>query len=70
MNSSVSAYGTLRLLLSLGLAEAGQEVRGTVESVTAEEVTSMEEWETWVDAMAGSCQGDLIDHHSRTINKE
>ena len=59
MNSKVSSDGTLRLLLPLGLAEADHEVRVIVESVAAEEVTSKEEWETWVDAISGSWQGDF-----------
>ena len=59
MNSKVSSDGTLRLLLPLGLAEADHEVRVIVESVAAEEVTSKEEWEAWVDAISGSWQGDF-----------
>ena len=59
MNSKVSSDGTLRLLLPLGLAEADHEVRVIVESVAAQEVTSKEEWETWVDAISGSWQGDF-----------
>jgi len=59
MNSKVSSDGTLRLLLPLGLAEADHEIRVIVESVAAQEVTSKEEWETWVDAISGSWQGDF-----------
>ena len=59
MNSKVSSDGTLRLLLPLGLAEADHEVRVIVESAAAQEVTSKEEWETWVDAISGSWQGDF-----------
>ena len=59
INSKVSSDGTLRLLLPIGLAEADHEVRVIVESVAAEEITSKEEWEAWVDAISGSWQGDF-----------
>ena len=61
LNSRVSSDGTLRFSLPLGLAEADHEVQVTVEleSVATHRVTSPSEWAAWVDAMAGSWQGDF-----------
>jgi hypothetical protein len=59
LNSKVSSDGTLRFSLPLGMAEADHEVRVTVEPVATHAATSQSEWEAWVDAMAGSWQGDF-----------
>ena len=59
LKSKVSSGGTLRFSLPLGMAEADHEVRVTVEHVKTHTATSQSEWEVWVDAMAGSWQGDF-----------
>ena len=58
--SKVSSDGTLRFSLPLGIAEADLEVRVTVEPVATHTATSQSEWEAWVDAMAGSWEGDFV----------
>ena len=59
LKSKVSSDGTLRFSLPLGLHEADHEVKVTVESLATHNVTSPSEWAAWVDAMAGSWQGDF-----------
>ncbi len=59
LKSKVSSDGMLRLSLPLGMSEADHEVRVTVEPVATHTATSQSEWKAWVDAMAGSCQGDF-----------
>jgi len=43
----------------MGLEEANREVQVTVESITPSLAMSREAWQTWVDSMAGSWQGDF-----------
>ena len=57
--SKVSSDGTLHFSLPLGIAEADHEVRVTVDPMTTPAATSQSEWEAWVDAMAGSWEGDF-----------
>ena len=58
MKSKVGGDGVLHLDVSLGPAEADQEVQVTVESAPRNEA-NQEEWRSWVQAMAGSWQGDF-----------
>ncbi len=62
LKSKVSSDGTLRFSLPLGMAEADREVRVTVEAVKTHTASSQSEWQAWVDAMAGSWQGDFERH--------
>jgi hypothetical protein len=59
MKSKVSQDGILHLSVPVGLAEADREVHVTVESVSAQTQMTQTEWSAWVDAMAGSWQGDF-----------
>jgi hypothetical protein len=59
LNSRVGSDGTLRISLPPGLAEADHEVRIIVESTASRTMDPATEWQTWVEAMAGSWQGDF-----------
>jgi len=58
MTSRVDGDGVLRLVLPVGIAEAGKDLSITVQSPPAPTATSAEQWAAWVDSMAGSWQGD------------
>jgi hypothetical protein len=56
------ADGVLSVVLPLGLAEANQEFRVTVEPIRKKPPMTVEqkaEWHAWVHRMAGSWQGDF-----------
>lgn len=59
MKSKVSRDGILHLAVPIGLAEAGNEVQITVESLAPKKPMTPAEWSAWVDSMAGSWQGDF-----------
>lgn len=59
VKSKVSSDGILHLSLPVGLAEADKEVQVTVEALAGRKQMTQEEWRTWVEAMAGSWQGDF-----------
>jgi hypothetical protein len=59
VKSKVNHDGTLHLLLPMGLAEADKEVQVTVEPCVAKTPMTQEEWQAWVDSMAGTWQGDF-----------
>ena len=54
VKSKVGSDGVLHLTLPVGVEEADKEVQITVEPITPKKVMSQEEWEAWVDSMAGS----------------
>jgi hypothetical protein len=56
VKSRVGGDGILHLMVTLGAAEAGREVKVTVEPVGG--VMSQEEWRERVLALAGQWQGD------------
>ncbi len=53
----LDAEGVLHLDLPVGASEAGRKVRVTVTLLPRP--MSQEEYEAWVDSMAGSWQGDF-----------
>jgi hypothetical protein len=57
VKSKVGADGVLHLNVPVGPEEANREVQVTIESRPAP--MSQEEWQRWVDKMAGSWQGDF-----------
>ncbi len=57
VKATVGSDGNLRLDLAVGPNEAGKEVQITVEPVPP--AMSPDEWQAWVESMAGSWQGDL-----------
>ncbi len=59
VKSKVSSDGILHLSLPVGMAEADTEVQVTVEALAGKKPMTQKEWEAWVDAMAGSLQGDF-----------
>jgi hypothetical protein len=59
VKSKVSSDGFLHLSLPVGVLEAEREVQVTVEPIGPETTMTREEWEDWVDAMAGSWQGEF-----------
>jgi hypothetical protein len=60
VTSRVGADGVLNVVLPLGPGEANREVRVTVEPIVKKSVDmTQEEWAAWVDAMAGTWQGDF-----------
>ena len=59
MKSKVSSDGVLHLALPVGLEEANREVHVTVEPITSSLPMTQQAWRAWVDAMAGSWQGDF-----------
>ncbi|HKA08613.1 MAG TPA: hypothetical protein VKD71_15245 [Gemmataceae bacterium] len=56
--SKVGSDGVLRLTVPLPKAEAGRDVRVTVEPIPKPQMTQ-EEWQAFVTQMAGSWQGDF-----------
>jgi hypothetical protein len=54
VTSKVGSDGVLHLTLPLGAEEADKEVLITVDLATPKKVMTQEEWEAWVDSMAGS----------------
>ena len=59
VKSRVGSDGVLHLALPVGVEEADKEVQITVEPITPKKAMTQEEWEAWVDSMAGSWQGDF-----------
>ena len=59
LNSRVSHDGVLRVALPVGADEADQLVQVTVDPVAPRGGMSREQWEAWVDSMAGSWLGDF-----------
>ena len=60
VQSRVGSDGVFGILaLPVGLEEADKDVRITVEPITPKKEMTQEEWEAWVDSMAGSWQGDF-----------
>jgi hypothetical protein len=59
VKSKVGSDGILHLALPVGMGEADQEVQVTVESLGPSEPLTSEQWDAWVDWMAGSWRGDL-----------
>jgi hypothetical protein len=59
VKSKVSNDGILHLSVPVGLEEADKEVQVTVEPVAAKKPMTQEEWQAWVDSMAGTWQGDF-----------
>jgi hypothetical protein len=60
VTSRVGADGVLNVVVPLGPGEANREVRVTVEPIVKKSVDmTQEEWAAWVDAMAGTWQGDF-----------
>ena len=55
----VNDEGLLQILLSLGLEQAGRDVRVTVEPVGPNGTITPEEWRAGILATAGGWQGDL-----------
>ncbi len=59
VKSKVSSDGILHLSLPLGIAEANTEVNVTVEPVASKNALTQAAWQSWVDSMAGTWQGDF-----------
>ena len=59
VKSRVGSDGVLHLALPVGVEEADKEVQITVEPMPPKKAMTQEEWEAWVDSMAGSWQGDF-----------
>jgi hypothetical protein len=59
VKSKVSSDGILHLSLPVGVEEADNEVRVTVESLAPKKPMTQEQWRSWVDSMAGTWQGDF-----------
>lgn len=59
LKSKVSRDGVLHLDVAVGSEDADRMVQVTIEPSTAAADWSREEWEAWVDSMAGSWQGDF-----------
>jgi hypothetical protein len=58
-NARIGADGVLRLNLPVGLQEANRHVLVTVEPASSKKTMTQSEWESWVESMAGSWQGDF-----------
>ena len=59
LSGRVSPDGVLRVNVPVGMSEADQQVRITVEPATPKQTMTQTEWAAWVDAMAGTWQGDF-----------
>jgi hypothetical protein len=59
VRSRVGADGVLRVNVPVGKDEADQEVQVTVEPLAPKAAMTQEEWEAWVDSMAGTWKGDF-----------
>ena len=59
LEERVNGDGILQLDLPLGEAEAGRDVRVTVETFEPKTTLTPEDWRAWVLSMAGSWQGDF-----------
>jgi hypothetical protein len=59
VKSKISSDGILHFSLPVGLEDAHREVRVTVEPLDSPKPMTQQEWEAWVDEMAGSWQGDF-----------
>lgn len=58
-NSTVGTDGMLHLTVPVGLDAADQQVQVTVEPLPARPALSKAEYAAWVDALAGTWQGDF-----------
>lgn len=58
VRSKVGSDGLLHLPLPAGLADAGDDVQVTIETLPYQDHTPME-WKSWVEGMAGSWHGDF-----------
>ncbi len=59
MSGRVGADGVLRVNVPVGINEADQAVRITVEPASPQKTMTQTEWAAWVDSMAGTWQGDF-----------
>jgi hypothetical protein len=59
VKSKVSSDGMLHLSVPVGLEDADKDVQVIVEPCAPNKPMTQEEWEAWVDSMAGSWQGDF-----------
>jgi hypothetical protein len=59
IKARVDSDGMLRVNVPLGAHEADQEVQVTVEALPAQKTMTPSEWASWVEAMAGTWQGDF-----------
>jgi hypothetical protein len=57
LKSKVSSDGVLHLTVPLRLEDAEKEVNVIVERIGAKRAMPQEEWQAWVDSMAGAWQG-------------
>jgi hypothetical protein len=57
VNSRVKADGSITLTLPPDVAVAGEEVRVTVQPMPQQ--MTQQEWQAWVQRMAGSWEGEL-----------
>ena len=57
VNSRVKPDGSVSLVLPPDVAQAGDEVRVTVEQIRR--AMTQQEWQAWVQKMAGSWEGEL-----------
>jgi hypothetical protein len=60
VKSKVNSDGVLNLSVPLGVEEADQEVKVTVERSDAKKPMTQDEWRAWVDSMAGTWQGGFV----------
>jgi hypothetical protein len=63
LKSKVGSDGVLHLALPVGVEEADKEVLITVEPITPKKEETQEEWEAWVDSMAGSITDPTFIRH-------
>jgi hypothetical protein len=63
VKSRVGSDGVLHLALPVGMEEADKEVQVTVELTTPKKEMTQEEWEAWVDSMAGSITDPTFIRH-------
>lgn len=63
VKSKVGGDGVLHLALPVGAEEANKEVQITVESITPKKAMTQQEWEAWVDSMAGSIPDPTFMRH-------
>jgi hypothetical protein len=59
VKSKVGGDGVLHLTLPVGPLDANQEVLVTVEPINGKHAMEGQEWQAWVESMAGSWQGDF-----------
>ena len=59
VKSKVGGDGVLHLTLPVGPLDANKEVQVTVEPINGKHLMERQEWQAWVESMAGSWQGDF-----------